>query len=506
MPTYPTTGLSFGNFLTHSNAQTDGEGLVHSQSLSGGYQEVKSIAERNLIPVKSDAPGDIYSGFTASGDGGWSSGRRKVGMLVYCLDVNKLYILKPVGYFGNGGNGDEAAWLALPEPERAVRIFPSGSFTSGLSAPPPPITSTYTDAASLGINVNAENVALTAEELEASCWVELVMGIDGNPISGLDYTEATGSLKITLTHDGSGTGTPIEFEVFVDNYTSALADTSTNVPTAVGGFNTVDTVAGLNGLTQNQMWDKLLFPTVNPVGSGVSVTLNDPYNLEEAQSVITMSLTTSASDGTLSNPSGPWSGNINAAIIDDISAGGATIAQQVLTVSAPDTISNLSYPNYSVVLGENKFRLTGSFDQGPMPQDSTGADYPGAQFPAGDKTNTTAFEGVWPIYLGTSADGFVKRGLVGQSANDIPCVQNYGENSGTGLWHRIAIPQAMVQGGDITIQLDAGQLGFQASYPGSAWVRTSVTFDVHVDALAVPYYLYTKGNPQGGANTWIINW
>ena len=478
------------NFFSPSNLYS---GVAHSINNIGGYQEFATIAERNAIPLKPSGA-STYDGFTSSDDK-WSSGRRRVGMMAFVIETQKLYTLQPVGYFNNGGALTEVEWDAAPEWERAVRIDPANSYTTEGPNFENGFTTVSGDASTLGIS-NDPN----------GCWVELVMGIDGNPISGLDYIEATGSLKITLTHDGSGTGTPIEFEVFVDNYTSALADTSTNVPTAVGGFNTVDTVAGLNGLTQNQMWDKLLFPTVNPVGSGVSVTLNDPYNLEEAQSVITMSLTTSASDGTLSNPSGPWSGNINAAIIDDISAGGATIAQQVLTVSAPDTISNLSYPNYSVVLGENKFRLTGSFDQGPMPQDSTGADYPGAQFPAGDKTNTTAFEGVWPIYLGTSADGFVKRGLVGQSANDIPCVQNYGENSGTGLWHRIAIPQAMVQGGDITIQLDAGQLGFQASYPGSAWVRTSVTFDVHGDALAVPYYLYTKGNPQGGANTWIINW
>ena len=478
------------NFFSPSNLYS---GVAHSINNIGGYQEFATIAERNAIPLKPSGA-STYDGFTSSDDK-WSSGRRRVGMMAFVIETQKLYTLQPVGYFNNGGALTEVEWDAAPEWERAVRIDPANSYTTEGPNFENGFTTVSGDASTLGIS-NDPN----------GCWVELVMGIDGNPISGLDYIEATGSLKITLTHDGSGTGTPIEFEVFVDNYTSAIADTSTSVPTAVGGIGTSNTVASLNGLTQNQMWDKLLFPTVNPVGSGVSVTLNDPYNLEEAQSVITMSLTTSASDGTLSNPSGPWSGNINAAIIDDISAGGATIAQQVLTVSAPDTISNLSYPNYSVVLGENKFRLTGSFDQGPMPQDSTGADYPGAQFPAGDKTNTTAFEGVWPIYLGTSADGFVKRGLVGQSANDIPCVQNYGENSGTGLWHRIAIPQAMVQGGDITIQLDAGQLGFQASYPGSAWVRTSVTFDVHGDALAVPYYLYTKGNPQGGANTWIINW
>jgi hypothetical protein len=143
----------------------------------------------------------------------------------------------------------------------------------------------------------------------------------------------------------------------------------------------------------------------------------------------------------------------------------------------------------------NKFRLTGSFDQGPMPLDSTGTDYPGVRFNAQDKTNTTEFEAVWPIYLGTAAGGFEKRGLVGQGQTNITCAQNYGENSGTGLWHRIAVPQAMVTGGDITIQLDAGPLGYQPSYPGSAWVRTNI-----------PYYLYTKGFPQGGASTWIVNW
>ena len=501
MPTYPTTGLNFGNFLTHTNAQTDGEGLIHSQSLSGGYQEVNSIAERNLIPVLADKPGEVYTGFTASGTGGWSSGRRRIGMLVYCLDVDKLYILKPVGYFGNGGNGDEAAWLALPQPERAVRIFPNGSFTSGLSAPPPPITSTYTDAASLSIDVDAEGVALTAEELKASCWVELDFGSDGNPISAVDYIEATGSLKITLTHDGSGTGTPIEFEVFVDNYTSALADTSTNVPTAVGGFKTSDTVAGLNNLTQNQMWDKLLFPTVNPVGSGVSVTLNDPYGLVEAQSVITMSLITSANDGTLSNPSGPWSGPINAAVIDDISAGGATITQQVLTVSGTDTISDLSYPNYSVVLGENKFRLTGSFDQGIMPVDSTGADYPGARFNAQDKTNTTDFEGVYPIKLGdASGNGnFVNRGLVSHGANNINCSQVWDEPADGSIRHRIAISNAMIAGRSIMIQ-QWNDVGGQYADVNMATEWTESSTQYNIEGNSINYTLFTKLSAPGGGD------
>ena len=258
------------------------------------------------------------------------------------------------------------------------------------------------------------------------------------------------------------------------------------MPSDVGGIDGGTTAGDLAGLSMNQMWDKLLFPTVNPTGSGAGVLLNDSYNLIEPEvTILDMVLTTSANLGTLSNPSGPWAGPVNAAVIDDIGVGNMT--QQVLSVGpGADEIADLTI-SYVTKLGINKFRLTGSFDQGVMPVDSTGADYPGARFNAQDKTNTTQFEGVWPIYIGTSNSlggnnyDFEKRGLVSQSANDISCVQNYGENAANNLWHRIAVPQAMVQGADITIQLDAGPLGYQPSYPGG-WVKTSVTFDVHSGA------------------------
>lgn len=455
---------------------------------NGGFQEMPEAVDMHEIPVEVSGAGFGTPKITMDGFG---SGRRRIGMLVHVLAEQKIYKLIPQGFYGNGGNNGLTEWNALTDTQKYELLSPTATYNASYTPPNNYTESTPTGAA-------------------GDCWMELDFGSDGNPISAVDYIEATGSLKTTLTHDGSGSGTPIEFEVFVDNYTSALADTSTNVPTAVGGFTTSDTVASLNSLTQNQMWDKLLFPTVNPSGSGVSVTLNDSYNLIEPQTTVNMVLTTSANVGTLSNPAGPWAGPVNAAVIDDISSS-PTMAQQVLSVGPnPTDIADLTIA-YTTQLGINKFRLTGSFDQGPMPLDSTGADYPGVRFNAQDKTNTTQFEGVWPIYIGTTQDlgggnyDFEKRGLVSQSQNNITCVQNYGENAANNLWHRIAVPQAMVTGGDITIQLDAGPLGYQPSYPGG-WVKTSTTFDVHANALNVPYFLYTKGVPQGGQATWIVNW
>ena len=466
-------------------------GVTHSINNIGGFQEFATISDRNDIPLIPNSVANApYDGFTLKNDDPWSCGRRKVGMMVYVLETQKLYQLIPNGFFGNGDNDTVnttgalgvSDWIGMPEWERAIRIDPINVRVKDGPSPQNGFTTTTAEAV---------NDVYLATNDPNSCWVELKLGIDGNPISAVTYDANSGDLTITLTHDGSGAGTPIEFTVTLptgyDGIYDPIVDDTTVVPTTVGGIEALTTAGELAGLSMNQMWDKLLFPTVNPTTTAVNLNLNDSYNLIEAETTINMVLTTTTNLGTLTNTAGPWAGPVNAAVIDDIGVGNIT------------------------KLGVNKFRLTGSFDQGVMPEDSTGAAFPNARFNAQDLTATTQFEAVWPIYIGTAQDlggnnyGFEKRGLVSQSANNIPCVQNYGENAANNLWHRIAIPQAMVQGGDITIQLDAGPLGYQPSYPGG-WAKTTTSFDVHNDAQNVPYFLYTKQAPQGGQATWIINW
>lgn len=340
-------------------------------------------------------------------------------------------------------------------------------------------------------------------------WTKLgdAPGGGGNPVTAIAYTAATGELKVTLTHDGTANedpANPLEFTTTIDLlYTSALP-VDTQIPTAVGGFSVGETPTDLNGKTQSEMWDKLLFPTVYPTGSGASTTLNDSYGLQEIQKTLQVVLTSSANQGTLSNPSGPWAGNVNNAVI----TGPGPDLNPAIT--PPASLGDVTVVDHVVTQGTQSWTLTTSFDQGPMPVDSTGADYPGVRFNAQNKTNSTSFEGVWPIYVGldTGEANLDKIGLKSQSANNIPISQNYGETAS--LNHRIAVPVDMIQGGDITIELDAGQLGWQASYSAGAnaggWVRTTVTFDVHAAATGIQYYLYTKSGTTGGANGYRINW
>ena len=336
----------------------------------------------------------------------------------------------------------------------------------------------------------------------------------GNPITAIAYTKADGNLKVTLTHDGTGSGTPIEYGVTIDTYESAIADTATSVPTAVGGIGTNNTVADLNGLTQNQMWDKLLFPTVNPTGGGAGTLLNNNAPVQngcmEIDTILDIDLTSTADQGTLSNPSGPWTGNVTNA---EITGPGGPYSPTVIT---PATINTATVTGHQVVYGTsgNRWTLTTTFAQGLMPKDSTGADYPGARFPGTGndfRTNPTQFEGVWPIYIGTGAgeSEFSKRALAKQGDSNISISQQYGEIENV-LNHRIAVPTLMIQGGDITIELDAGQLGWQPSYSAGAnagqWVMTQVTFDVHSNASGIQYNLYTKAGTTALANNYRINW
>ena len=176
-------GITRANFLSPQELT---DGVLHSINSKGGFQEFATILERNSLPVYSNANANApYDGFTLSDDK-WSSGRRRVGMLVYVLETNKLYSLLPVGYFGNGGNLGEAEWDVAPEWERAVRIDPSGGFKKESPSPGNGFNPANGNAADLGIS-NDPN----------GCWVELTLG---GGAATVEYDARNGTLSL---YDGN---------------------------------------------------------------------------------------------------------------------------------------------------------------------------------------------------------------------------------------------------------------------------------------------------------------
>lgn len=337
-------------------------------------------------------------------------------------------------------------------------------------------------------------------------WTKLgdAPGGGGNPVTAIAYTAATNELKVTLTHDGSGSGSALEYTTTVDPiYTSGITDTSTSVPNAVGGIDTSNTVADLNGLTQSQMWDKLLFPTVNPTASQPSASLSGISGLKIIGSSQSFTLNTGANQGTLSNPSGVYAGSVTAASISgpggpytlNVGPGATDIDNQAITHTAVEGTSG------------NSWTLTVTFDAGPMPLDSTGANFASLQFTGGNKTASRSFEGVHPYFLGNVGGTFDQASLVSHSAgtsvtsNVIQADQGYGEDGNAGLYHRISLPDTMVDGRTIQVW-QYSTVSTQYAEATSAWVLTTETRTI--EGQPVSYSLLTKSGSEGGSNLYRI--
>ena len=169
-------GIQRANFLS-ATAQSDG--IIHSIAQKGGYQEI--YHENDLPSITCFENGNsAYTGFTLSNDL-WSSGRRRVGMMVFITKTRQFFNLIPVGFAGNGGDLLEADWINMPEWERALRIDPAGTYCSEGATPANGFTAVQKTAADIGISADP-----------MGCWIETGIGADGQDgTSGVDGQAGT---------------------------------------------------------------------------------------------------------------------------------------------------------------------------------------------------------------------------------------------------------------------------------------------------------------------------
>ena len=406
-----------------------------------------TIQDRNEIGIGKQNQDSGFGDYKISGDG-WGTGRRRVGMLVYVMSEQKLYQLIPNGYFGNNGSLGVTEWMALTDAQKFELLAPEESYNAGFSPIPPP-TGTYTE----GVGSGDGN----------ECWVELVLGGDNIYTSNL----ADG---ITMTED-------------------------------VGGMPTGTAVSDLTDVkTYDQLFDTILFPTSYPTAGQPSTSLSDNVsNLQTIGATIDMILNTTANLGNISLngvSQGQYAGNVTAASINGESG------PYTLGVGPQgNAIDNQAVNNFVVQIGSNSWTLTTTFDDGPMPLDSTGADYPSLQYSSGTKTNSTSFEGVYPIKLGlqSSNNDFENRALISHGAplNQLTCSQDYPE-SGVGVRHRIGISDAMIAGRTVGFQQYNPVSSSYADLDASEFTNAPQTFTI--EGSVVNYTVYTKASPAGGGD------
>ena len=443
---------AFGNFIGPS-VDTDSYGLLHSFNVIGGFSEVPEISDRDAIPVYDNGIG-THTGFTAGVDG-YSTGRRRIGMLVYVMETKKIYQLLPKGYFGNQGDGTFADFNNLTEWDRARLLHPTATnIFNDVFIPPPQGGPAY------------ELVPIT--DTADSCWVELQFGGD-------------------------------------NIYTSNLANTVAMVAD-VGGMAAGTTVADLSNIkTYDQLFDTILFPTSYPTASQPNVQVSCGVGLTCINTVIpTINFNTvvqTLGQITLNGANqGPYAGGVTAASITGPDGG----SPHTLGVGPGDTdIDNLQISNYTVTEGLQTWTLSADFAAGPMPLDSTGANYPSLQYTGGSDSAITSFVGAFPIQLGTAGGNtsWTERSLVSHDSNNITCSQAYDEVAG-GVRHRIAIADAMIDSKTVGFQQWNPVASAYADLDASEFTSSAQTFN-DVGGIVgnnVAYTVYTKASAPGGGD------
>ena len=318
-------------------------------------------------------------------------------------------------------------------------------------------------------------------------------------------SDAITSTSLSSTGNITTTGNIVSAGVNIDQlfgsggggtYDSSLAS-NIAMTEDVGGLATGTTVASLTGSTFSALFDTMLFPTVDPVvGSNNSTSLTDNVtNLQTIGATINITLGTSASLGTLrlnGATQGAYAGAVTAASISG--PGGP----YTLGVGPGDTdIDDQAVSNHAVTEGSNSWTLTTTFAQGPMPLDSAGNDFPSIRFAGGTRTNSTSFEGVYPIRLGlsTGSGNFENRALTSHSSNNIECSQDYSET--VSIRHRIAIPDDMIDSQTVGWQQYNALTESYSDIAASNFTVSSIS--VTIEGNSVGYKLYTKtGAPGGG--------
>ena len=181
---------------------------------------------------------------------------------------------------------------------------------------------------------------------------------------------------------------------------------NTTVPATVGGITINTNVNTLEGLTFSEMFDQLLFPTINPTAQpagGASTTIS-PTSIQEVGTSVNVDLTTTFTQGT-------W----RAGSLTSTNRNYYGLANNYRFINGNTIIENGTdnthiFSNHIVVLGSNNFSTEVDYNAGQQPVDSKGVDF-GAANPAGTTDlETDSFIGVYPILYGMSATNYLAGG------------------------------------------------------------------------------------------------
>lgn len=171
--------------------------------------------------------------------------------------------------------------------------------------------------------------------------------------------------KIKVTFNDASTSS-IELPEADLTYTSNIEDKELTMPEKVGGIAKGTKVSALEGKTQNELWDDLLFPTVNPtyVAPSASISWKGYSQLQEVGSA-------GPTEDNFTTGHDPGAINLNGT--KQANRGGALKEGESFIYVNGDA-ANKTLP-VTLALGNTTFKYRASYEAGPQPKDNKGNNY-----------------------------------------------------------------------------------------------------------------------------------
>ena len=237
-------------------------------------------------------------------------------------------------------------------------------------------------------------------------------------MNGKDYigplAESTAVKNIALNADGDKfivtflDGTTSEIEAASDKYESMIADKNLTTPEKIGGIAKGTKVSALEGKTHSEIFDEILFPTVNPTFTAPSASIAFK-NYATTQEV------GSAGPTAANFTTGYNAGAINLNGVKQNNRGGShDTANSFIYVNGD--AANKTLPT-TLALGSTKFKYRAAFGEGPQPKNNKGGDY-GSPLAAGTVDSAEiSVNGTYPWFASTATAGsLTKQSLVAWNA------------------------------------------------------------------------------------------
>ena len=228
--------------------------------------------------------------------------------------------------------------------------------------------------------------------------------------SEVEQTMATLSIKVDELSEKVDNIETSEGDVDVV-YESSIEDKTLEMPSAVGGLSKGTTVESLEGKTFSQMFDDILFPTVNPTFTAptASISFKNYTSTKEVGSAAptTSNFTTSYNAGAIT---------LNG--VKQNNRGGAIDSANSFIYVNGDA-SNKTLPE-KVTLGSTTYNYRASYNEGPQPKDNKGNDYDAPLAAGYVDSSAVTLNGTYPWFASTesasAASPVVKQTLVAWNA------------------------------------------------------------------------------------------